>query len=448
MVKFQRLYRIVIGIPYSNEAVVIQSPLTAHIHIDRRPTAILSTCDISIFGLSRQTRDLVFKDINAGTIYMPITVEAGYDNNMTLIFSGHIMFAYSEREQVKDVVTKIHAYDGGFDLVNAVSNRTIAKGTGLDTIIKSLESDFVYSVHGEIGSIATTEPRVRGTTIMGNTFKALNRYSDGKTIIDGGKVYTLADNEVVEGDITLINSSTGLLGTPQKQDTMLVADVLFEPRLVLQQIVEIQSEIVPLYNGQYKISGIVHDIHISEVECGNAKTQITAILPRLVVNQAQSFNLVQNNIVTPVNGLNSPIDGDVQDVWDYINKNGHPPTWRVTNSLLWSQMLNNFRGNNAFHSPTEMPTVQQLQNLKATAQLLQSTVDNNFQGASIIVNSGWRSSTGLYHIQGKAVDFTLSGYTNSYIQQKLIPNWTKGLGYAPNHTHIDNRSYKYIFKEQ
>ena len=39
MTKFQRLYRITIDLKYLNETVTIESPLTAHIHIDRRPSS-------------------------------------------------------------------------------------------------------------------------------------------------------------------------------------------------------------------------------------------------------------------------------------------------------------------------------------------------------------------------------------------------------------------------
>ena len=381
----------------------------------------------------------------AAGIFIPITIEAGYDNNMTLLFNGHINYCYSEREQVKDVVTKINAYDGGYDLINALSNRTIAKGQGTGQILHILEGDFPTVKHGEIGSISNNEIRTRGSAIIGNTFQYMNRYSDGKTVITNNKTYTLADNEVVEGDISLISSKTGLLGTPQRQDRLLVCDMIFEPRLVYQQIVNLQSEIMPLYNGQYKVTGLVHDIHISEVECGVAQTSLTLNLPQLVLNKQQSFVLVKNDKTYPQN-YSTAIDGDVSNVWNYLYDNGKPPTTRVTDSILWSQMLVSFRSGNEHHPVNEMPTLQQLQNLKATAELLQNTVDTYFQGASIKVESGWRSVGGSRHESGQAVDFNLPGYSSSYIEGVLKSSWSSNgiarMGLAYSHVHIDTDDSK------
>ena len=383
--KRQRLYRLTIQIPETEEIIILQSPLTAQINISYKVGAKANTCDINIKGLGRENRNKIFKDVMLPSIYMPITVEAGYDNNLTLLFSGNIMWAYSERE-FPTVSTKIHAWSGGYDIINSRSHITLSKSQGVGDILKILTKDFKYVTTGELGSIASNDARFRGCNLNGKTIDLINRYAYDRALIHNDKLYILNDNEVIQGTIDLINSSTGLLGTPKKQDNLLEIDTIFEPNLTILQMVKVESDILPLYNGQYKVTGLVHDLFISEVECGKAVTKLTCVLPNAVVNQYQGFNLVQNNVVSPINDLNSPIDSNTTDVYNYIVKNGTVPNWRITTQITWKQMLTNFRvstGNGyGFHSSTETPTIQQLQNVKKSphARIRQPTATHGRAG--------------------------------------------------------------------
>ena len=445
--KRQRLYRLTIQIPDTGEIIILQSPLTAQINISYKIGAKANTCDIAIKGLSRENRNKIFKDVMLPSIYMPITVEAGYDNNLTLLFSGNIMWAYSERE-FPTVSTKIHVWSGGYDIINSRSHITLSKSQGVGDILKILTKDFKYVTTGELGSIASNDARFRGCNLNGKTIDLINRYANDKALIHNDKLYILNDNEVIQGTIDLINSSTGLLGTPKKQDNLLEIDTIFEPNLTILQMVKVESDILPLYNGQYKVTGLVHDLFISEVECGKAVTKLTCVLPNAVVNQYQGFNLVQNNVVSPINDLNSPIDSNTTDAYNYIVKNGTVPNWRITTQITWKQMLTNFRSGNAFHPSNEMPTQQQLQNVKKTANALQSFVDNYYKGHNININSGWRSKTGSYHVAGEAVDFTLSGVSSQAVQNTLEGTGLPyGIGLAPNHVHMDLRGYRAVFQD-
>jgi hypothetical protein len=53
----------------------------------------------------------------------------------------------------------------------------------------------------------------------------------------------LNNNECIEGSIQLITAESGLLESPRRSDTQLVFKILFEPRLRVGQILQLESKI-------------------------------------------------------------------------------------------------------------------------------------------------------------------------------------------------------------
>jgi hypothetical protein len=76
------------------------------------------------------------------------------------------------------------------------------------------------------------------------------------------------------GGIPLITSDTGLLGTPRKLGALVEVDMIFEPRIAVNQYVELQSE-ETYFSGQYAVLGINHHGTISGALCGDAITTLS-----------------------------------------------------------------------------------------------------------------------------------------------------------------------------
>lgn len=74
--------------------------------------------------------------------------------------------------------------------------------------------------------------------------------------------------------VAIINDTVGLLGSPKRQGTYLEVKILFEPRIVVGQIIEIQSATVSIFNGVYKVVGFSHSATISQAVNGNAETTL------------------------------------------------------------------------------------------------------------------------------------------------------------------------------
>jgi hypothetical protein len=115
------------------------------------------------------------------------------------------------------------------------------------------------------------------TPLNGNSFFLLTKDYKDEIFIDLEKVNKLGVNEYIKGAgglVPLITSETGLLGTPLRQGTDVVVDMLFEPRINVGQLVEIDSEFNKLFNGQYKVNGVKHSGIISGAVNGDCKTTL------------------------------------------------------------------------------------------------------------------------------------------------------------------------------
>lgn len=133
-------------------------------------------------------------------------------------------------------------------------------------------------------------------TFIGQTLDLLGReYGQYDIYIDKGELNVLDKNEVVPGDILVINSKSGLLGSPKRAQQYLEFDMLFEPRLKLAQAIELQSSSIVWFNQLYKVYGIEHKGVISPVECGKVTTKVTLFLGDDPFEQVREYSQMESN---------------------------------------------------------------------------------------------------------------------------------------------------------
>lgn len=277
--KFQRKFSLYVQIndtlnESEMEFIEISDPFTVQFNINRNIMSSLNTMQMQVFNLSRKTRSLIFKD-RFSRIYRRIVFRAGY-NRLSVCFQGDIFSAFSERRGT-DIITMIEARDGGFSNQTDQTSKTYAKGMTKSDLIKTLVSSIKTLNEGTISSDDTKSKRA--VVIDGSTVQVLKQQSEGGLFIDLEKINVLKNNEVLNGRIPLINSSTGLLGTPKRQDSYITVDSMFEPDINIGQAVEVESTIQKEFNGQYKVIGVQHSGTISQSSAGHLKSTFSLLLP-------------------------------------------------------------------------------------------------------------------------------------------------------------------------
>lgn len=298
--KFDRKYILTVDLNDGTQLYIDYSvnPFTIEFEIFRKLMAAPSHCQIRLYNISEHNRNLLAYDFsNFKPSKRVVSLRAGYGTNLPIIFYGTVTQCWSVREG-NNFITTIESFDGGVSYTNGEipATQTFPKGM--------LWKDLFETIMGK-GYPAETNPYLPGTTFgaigknfitdeqgnltrltksepaTGNTVKYLRSRVADAFFIDNGKSFILGDPECRKGTIALIDSSTGLLGTPQKENSILSFDILFEPSLVVGQKVFLQSTTLSgansSINGAYKINSIKHRGTISPTVCGSVITSIEIV---------------------------------------------------------------------------------------------------------------------------------------------------------------------------
>jgi len=289
MKKFGRSYRLVIDPKDGGDLIVIQLPLTINFTVQRDTQASLNHLDIDIYNLSETQRNRIFQDRfvrNDRTI----TFEAGYDS-LSMIYTGNIFYANSWRKGT-EIVTTISALAGLYDISQKMTFQTLASGSSIKEVLEFLVGELTKGSEtlgrGAVGDFP--EVLQRATVLNGNTYDLIKKYSGGNVFVDNGKVFVLKDSEVIPGELPLLSPETGLLDTPRRDAAYLTVNTLFEPRVTISQMVELQSSVLPVYNGSYKVIGINHQGTISSAVGGPCRSMFKLLTGTTIFGGYQEVN--------------------------------------------------------------------------------------------------------------------------------------------------------------
>ena len=317
MLKKNLTYRLTVFIPGSQEEpVIVKYPITCKFNSQRGTFSNANKCTIDLYNVSPAKRSKIFKDALVGDLdeknWKFVKLEAGWNGVLSQIFYGRILQAYSSKTGGQtDVITRIECIP--FDIFNSQTGVTFAAGTSYKEAYKTMSGDLQNC---EIGNTGTLEGSFKTqTTFNGNTMDCLNELSGGNTYVDNGVLNTLMANEVIDIPVPLVTDQNGLLATPIRRQATITIKMLFEPTLIVGQLLEIDSNIQPQYNGQYKVLGFTHDCTISPTEAGQRTTTVDLwaipLLTSTDINitgerttsgeNAQNAYKVKGDSVTPIN---------------------------------------------------------------------------------------------------------------------------------------------------
>lgn len=270
--KFDRNYILTIT-PPGGETLTVTLPFTIEFDITRNTLSSANVCQVRIYNLSETNRSKIrYNSFDYGQPTTNITLLAGYGKNLAVIFSGNITQAWSVREGV-NFITQIECFAGGFAFANSQTNMNVPAGTSLMSTIKKIMGDLYGITVGYIGP-SYAGVITRGNTYSGNTSNILTELTGGGFFIDNGQANSLSNNEFINSFNAplVISSSSGLLGTPTREQTLIRFDMIFEPNLNVGTQVEIQSSTIGTYNGKWIVTMVKHRGMISAAVCGSVIT--------------------------------------------------------------------------------------------------------------------------------------------------------------------------------
>ena len=329
--KFQAIYRVTV---YNQENTIIvgaheekdqsgstrliqdEAQLTCHFHLTRGVLSDSNKCTIQIYNLAPKTREQIFMDAFQGwdqSKWKFVKLEAGYDGDLSPIFMGRILQAYSYRSGGQtDIITEIQAQ--ALDMFDCQTSFTFDAGTSKKDALQTIVTTSMPNV--KIGNIGNLEGIFQTpTTFDGNAMENINKLTGGNAFVDNDQLNVLMSNEVIDVPVPVITEENGLLDTPNRRDANLEVKMLFEPSLIVGQLLEIKSGVQPDFNGQYKVMGFTHDCLISGAQAGQRITNVNLFigpfLPGaeiyLTDGTQNNFNKVKGSTISAVN-INTPLN--------------------------------------------------------------------------------------------------------------------------------------------
>lgn len=320
MLKKNAIYRVTI---YSNtETIIVTMPITCSISTTRGLVTDSNSATIKLYNLAPNTRKKIFQDSFTldSSKWHYVHVEAGYGNNLngvSTIFRGRVMQAYSYRDGGSvDTVTEIQAQ--ALDIFDCQVSTTILAGTTKIEAVQQLVNAGMPNC--KLANVGELDGKILSdTSFDGNTIDAINEITGGKCFVDNENVNVLMNNEVLDVPVPVITDSNCLLSTPIRRDANLEVKMIFQPDLIVGQLLEIQSSVSPNFNGQYKVLGFTHDLFFSGAVCGERITTVQLwILPLLpgAIDQLTGNQQSATTGAYKVNGYDvSPVEMTSTGVW-------------------------------------------------------------------------------------------------------------------------------------
>lgn len=254
-------------------------PLTLEFDIVRKTLSSNNTATFRIYNLSLAHRNACrFNFSNYGT-YRRVILKAGYGTNTPVVFQGNITQAWSVREG-NNYVTEIAALDGGFAFRNGEISEPFPSGTGQRAVVQTMLENLPNVSPGAIGpsiytnsDTGTAAVASSGASYVGSTVNNIFDLTNGAFFVDREIAHCLGPNEFIQSGNTLVISSTsGLLGTPVLEETLVHFDMIFEPSMHIGYAAQLNSITGDNFNGLRKITAVHHRGTISDAVCGDAIT--------------------------------------------------------------------------------------------------------------------------------------------------------------------------------
>lgn len=320
MRKFQRNYRAEFEIGLRNEqnqlvpqeTLTIAYPFTCSLDIE---SGIYSSQQRGVFqflNLSGTDQARLWLDVyNNGKKYIYMNFYAGYGNNMPLVFSGFVQSCTSQKEGgAVDYTTDMIVWDGGNLFKYGYLNSTFTQGTTLKDILDVATAGLKNVSVGYI--TPDLPPLPRNKTFIGQTMDLLGRSYGGYNIfVNNGELNILGDNDVIPGQVQVINDSTGLLGSPRRANGYVEVDMIFEPQLKAGQAIELFNHSLKWLNTVYKNVLVKHKGIISPAVSGKLITTATlTIFP----GKPRILEKTKNEVTSATTGQwQKPVQGKVTD---------------------------------------------------------------------------------------------------------------------------------------
>jgi archaellin len=285
------------------------SSMQIHFQVSQQDTETPSTAIIRVFNLSDNTEKMIQKE------FQNVVLQAGYEGegNYGQIFTGTIKQFKRGRLNAKDSYLDILAADGDKAYNFALVNKSLAAGSSVKDRVETIGQAFEkYDVStGTLQGLDKATAATGGVLPRGKVMFGLAKDQLGAPTATAGVSWNIQDGKLVTtpltgyapGEAIVLNSRTGMIGTPEATQNGIEVQCLLNPKIRIGTRVQIDNKLInqstvkeqgfPRYtdlsfpatvtaDGYYRVLVVEH-----EGECPYGESW-TSTLTCLAVNQSSS----------------------------------------------------------------------------------------------------------------------------------------------------------------
>jgi hypothetical protein len=265
--------------------ITITPPITLKFEVERNNLASANTANFKIYNLNAATRNGLMRDPMDMISLRNVNFNAGYrqgtERLMATLFEGNVKSGLSSR-QGTEWVTELDCFFG-----TQLGQVSLTEGPGITK--KNLIEKIAGTMPGVKDVVVGNkglDMLKRAVSVFGNSFQMVKELMANGVTIDNGVLQVLSDDEVIYGDIQLVKASSGLLGVPKRSKNFIEFDMMFEPRIKINQFLKLENDILSSaitskerllnnFDGEYKVVGLTHRGTISDAVCEDAITTVS-----------------------------------------------------------------------------------------------------------------------------------------------------------------------------
>jgi hypothetical protein len=215
------------------------SALRVSFSIKKSDTESPNEAVIQVWNLADETLQRSKKEFDR------VILQAGYQENYGMIYSGNIIGQRIVRENGVDIVLELTCGDGDEAYTSAVINKTLAAGANSKDIVGAVQGSF-----GEYGVTPGETPALgeqrlpRGKVMFGMTRKYAREaaYTSGASwSIQDGKMTMVKNDGYLSGEAVVLTYKTGLVGAPEQTNDGLNVKCLLNPKIQVNGRIKIDN---------------------------------------------------------------------------------------------------------------------------------------------------------------------------------------------------------------
>lgn len=232
--QYGRKYRVIVS-SKKGEGIDV-SNLRCIFHVEKTLDDTPGFSQISIYNLKQSTvRSIAPEDT--------VIVEAGYEKgNYGMIFSGDVVQPLTALEEGVDYVLTLVCQDGDQFLNSAFVAQTLEKKTPFSGVLGACTKGVATNKITE--EIDKKGKLIRGKVLFGKASGYVKKLADSvqsQLFVEDGKINIVGAKDYDGGTAVVLNSDTGLIGTPNQTDDGVSFTCLINPSIKLNTLVHIDA---------------------------------------------------------------------------------------------------------------------------------------------------------------------------------------------------------------